>query len=323
MATYGPRKAVEISEQDIKEFVNRIFYIDDALTSLPSADVAVSLLKRTQDTLRGERNIRLHKIASNDKTVMAQFAKENLGKELKDLDIGSEFLPLQNSSGLSWNLNTDLFIFSAPHVDNPYTRRGLLSAVSSIFDPIRFLSPFTLSGRMLLRQMCPEAMGYDETLSDVNKGYWETWTKNLNLLNDYQIPKMYAKTSISTSKDLQVLIYSDASEQPVAADAYLKTTDLNDEHNLGFIMGKAKLAPQPENRIHRLELCGAVLATEIGQFVSHQLELQPSEIKYFSDNKVVLEYIKNKRRRCHTYVSKQSNIDSTIHISGTMELCAL
>jgi hypothetical protein len=57
--------------------------------------------------------------------------------------------------------------FTAPVVDNPFTRRGLLSAVSSIFDPIGFLSPFTVSGRMLLRKACPEGIDWDETSDDI------------------------------------------------------------------------------------------------------------------------------------------------------------
>ncbi|CAC5384621.1 unnamed protein product [Mytilus coruscus] len=56
-------------------------------------------------------------------------------------------------------------------------------------------------------------------------------------------------------------------------------------------MGKAKLTKPAGNSIPRLELCGAVLATEIGQFVSHQLDLQP-----------------NKTRRFHTYVSKRVSL---------------
>jgi hypothetical protein len=59
-------------------------------------------------------------------------------------------------------------------------------------------------------------------------------------------------------------------------------------------MGKAKPAPQAEHSIPRLELCGAVLATEIGQLVAKQLDILPSKIKYFTDSKVVLGYIRNR-----------------------------
>lgn len=56
---------------------------------------------------------------------------------------------------------------------------------------------------------------------------------------------------------------SDASSTAIAAVAYLKTTDSDGEINVGFICGKAKLAPRPEITIPRLELCAAVLAVEI------------------------------------------------------------
>jgi hypothetical protein len=60
--------------------------------------MAVSLLKRTRETLRDEGNIRLRKIASNDKTVMSHFSKEDIGKDLKDLDIDDDSLPLQHKA---------------------------------------------------------------------------------------------------------------------------------------------------------------------------------------------------------------------------------
>ncbi|CAC5384622.1 unnamed protein product [Mytilus coruscus] len=59
-----------------------------------------------------------------DEHIMSQFSKEDLGKDRKDLDIGDDILPLQHSLGLAWNLNMDSFVFSAPVVDNPFTRRG-------------------------------------------------------------------------------------------------------------------------------------------------------------------------------------------------------
>jgi hypothetical protein len=55
-------------------------------------------------------------------------------------------------------------------------------------------------------------------------------------------------------------------------------TDMNDQHHLGFVMGKAKLAPQAGHSIPRLELCGAVLATEIGQLVAKQLDILQDDI---------------------------------------------
>ncbi len=70
-------------------------------------------------------------------------------------------------------------------------------------------------------------------------------------------------------------------------------------------MGKAKLAPRPEHTVPRLELCAAVLAVELADLISAELDLQLDAITYYSDSKVVLGYICNETRRFYVYVSNR------------------
>lgn len=74
---------------------------------------------------------------------------------------------------------------------------------------------------------------------------------------------------------------------------------------LGFIMGISKLAPLSGNTIPRLELCSAVLATELAEFISEHLDYIPRAVKFFTDSKVILGYIKNRTRRFYTYVANR------------------
>jgi len=63
-------------------FVNRDFYVDDALTSLPTISEAVSLMKRTQRALE-KSNLVLHKVASNKEEVILAFPSDQLANSLK------------------------------------------------------------------------------------------------------------------------------------------------------------------------------------------------------------------------------------------------
>ncbi len=74
---------------------------------------------------------------------------------------------------------------------------------------------------------------------------------------------------------------------------YLKITDFAGNNLIGFVMGKAKLSPGPEHTVPRLELCAAVLAVELADLISAELDLQLDAITYYSDSKVVLGYICN------------------------------
>ena len=55
--------------------------------------------------------------------------------------------------------------------------------------------------------------------------------------------------------------------------AYLKTSDLDGTIHVGFLLGKAKLAPTSGHTLPRLELCAAVLAVEIGEIIKEELEI--------------------------------------------------
>ena len=64
VVTYGLRKIAQMEEprygSDMKEFVVKNFYVDDALTSLPTAKGAIDLAHRTQQALSAEGNLKLH-----------------------------------------------------------------------------------------------------------------------------------------------------------------------------------------------------------------------------------------------------------------------
>lgn len=74
-----------------------------------------------------DSNIQLHKIVSNHNAVMEAFPPGERAKELKDLELGMDPLPLQRSLGLSWHLQTDSFTFLVSTEKKPFTRRGILS----------------------------------------------------------------------------------------------------------------------------------------------------------------------------------------------------
>ncbi|XP_014829410.1 PREDICTED: uncharacterized protein LOC106907997 [Poecilia mexicana] len=154
----------------VKDFVNRDFYVDDALKSFSTVKGAVSLLKNTQDVLANS-NLRLHKIASNNKEVMEAFPAEDRANDLKDLDLSSDVLPEQRSLGLNWNLESDAFVFKIDQEEKPFTRRGVLSVVNSVYDPLGFMAPVTIHGKYILRELTQQREeAYAEELACLKNG---------------------------------------------------------------------------------------------------------------------------------------------------------
>lgn len=308
VATLGLRKAAETAESkygdNVTKFVRDNFYVDDGLTSCPTPEEAIHILKDTQSALKEFGNLRLHKFASNSPEVMSAFPSEDLATNLKDLDLHGEEKPLQRSLGLSWDVNNDVFLFQLSTDNKPVTRRGLLSTVNGIFDPLGFLAPVTIYGKLLLRKLVAQTQNWDEPLSDDLASLWNSWKCSLNVLQDLRIQRTYV-TDLSRAVTKELHVFSDASEKAIAAVTYLRTTDREGQVKLGFVLGKAKVAPISGHTIPRLELCASVLAVEIAQLALEHLDLHIDCVMYYTDSKVVLGYICNESRRFYTYVANR------------------
>lgn len=294
----------------MKNFVQHNFYVDDGLISLPNESDAISLMKRTQSTMKQEGQIRLHKITSNKQAVMDAFDVSDHGEQLKEIDSDDM---IHRSLGLCWRLKDDTFVFTVPTEEKPFTRRGLLSTVNSLFDPLGFISPIIISGKILLRECTPEGVDWDEPLPVNNLQKWKEWQSSLHCLSDIAIPRMMSHTSVSSAQTAEVHIFSDASEKAIAASAYIKTVS-DGQTSVRFIMGRSKLAPLNGHTIPRLELCGAVLATELAEIISVQLGIPLQTMRFYTDSRVVLGYIGNRTRRFYTYVSNR--VDRILRISN-------
>ncbi len=134
---------------------------------------------------------------------------------------------------------------------------------------------------------------------------WLEWTESLGSLKEVFIPRAYFDHSLSQSSQNTLLVFSDASEKAIASVAYLVSSGPNAVAQVGFLMGKAKVAPSKGHTIPRLELCAAVLSVEVAEFVLSQIEVEIRDVRYFTDSRVVLGYICNKKRRFYTYVANR------------------
>ncbi|XP_030053401.1 uncharacterized protein LOC115466351 isoform X1 [Microcaecilia unicolor] len=227
---------------DARHFIERDFYVDDDLKSLPTEGEAIDLLKRTQAML-AEANLTLHKITSISPEVMRTFPAEDHAKDLKDLDLKLDNPPLQRSLGLHWDLKKDIFTFQVSTQEKPYTHRGVLSTVNSLYDPLGFVAPVIIQGRSLLRELSQSTDEWDVPLPPEMQQEWEKWKDSLKNLEQLHIPCNYIPAALSTASHKEICIFSEASEKAIAAVAYLNATNTDGLSHVGFIFGNVKLAP--------------------------------------------------------------------------------
>ncbi|KAL9975233.1 hypothetical protein ACROYT_G012367 [Oculina patagonica] len=148
--------------------VKRNFYVDDALPSQNDEQSAIHLAQDMVNILaRGSFN--LTKFTSNSKEVLKAVPSDKLSKQGLNLDLDDP--PIERALGILWFVGDDTLGFKIKDLDRPETKRGILSTVCSLFDPLGFAGPVALAARCLVQDLWKANLGWDEPLNASEVGY--------------------------------------------------------------------------------------------------------------------------------------------------------
>ena len=307
-ANFGLKKAAEDGEKEFgskaANFIRSNFYVDDGLNSVETQSEAISLIKESQ-AICYKAGLRLHKFTSNCREVISEISPEDRAKELQNIDLLFDQLPPENVLGVRWCIESDTFKFRITLSDKPCTRRGILSTVSSIYDPLGFLAPVVLNGKRILQELCQEKLDWDTEIPIHLKSVWEKWRLELFHLDKIQIPRCYKPSNFGKLKAIEMHHFSDASTVGYGQCSYVRMIDENDKIHCSLLIGKARVTPLKPITVPRLELCAALLSVKVSSFLHDELEFENAQNVFWTDSKIVLGYLSNDVRRFHVFVANR------------------
>jgi len=242
---------------EASRFIANDFYMDDGLISVADTASAVKLIHSAR-AICARGNLRLHKFASNDRKVMEAIPNLERAKDLVDLDLSLESLPVERALGMKWCIKMDQFHFQVAERNQPTTRRGILSTIASVFDPLGMIAPFILKGKQILQEVCKMGCDWDDPLPEEIVTRWEKWKSQLPRLAALKIPRCYKPKDFGEAREMQLHHFSDASTMGYGQCTYLKQISRKGQMHCSLIMGKSRVVPIRPITIPRLELQAAV-----------------------------------------------------------------
>ena len=323
-AKYGLRRiALDHGQHspEAQNFILKNFYVDDGLTSVSTEAEAIKLLHETKE-ICAQGNLRLHKIVSNKLSVTESVPPEDRLRDSTHIDFHDTASPPEKALGVHWTIELDVFGFRITLQDKPFTKRGVLSTISSIFDPLGFVAPVILEGKLILRSIC-KAGGWDDVLSDDVRPKWEHWRQQLLALTDVSVSRCIKPEDFGRIVRAELHNFADASTKGYCCASYLRLMNQNDDICCSLVMARVRVAPLKMVTIPRLELQSAVLASTASAMIEKELDT-PVEQHFWTDSTIVLSYIQNEARRFHTYVANRvqkirslTNVLSWQHVDTT------
>lgn len=285
--------------------VLRHFYVDDMLRALKNEEIAIRVANDLMSLLaRG--GFRLTKFMSNSPTVLEAIPNDERAAPSINLDLDE--LPVERALGVGWNVKEDTFGFKVISCDKPDTMRGVLSCVSSFYDPLGFAAPVVLPAKQILQDCWKRKWSWDKPLEGQLLQRWCQWKSLLPLMTKVQVPRCFFRCTIDLKQvEIQIHHFCDASEEGYGTVSYLRTKYPDETISCAFLLGKSRNAPIRAPTIPRMELQSAVLAVRMNKFIQTELELPISETTFWTDSTITLFCIRNENKRFKTYVANRIN----------------
>ena len=312
VANFGLRHAALHPDASIypeaRMFIESSFYVDDGIASAPSAADAIHILTSAKAIL-DRFGINLHKINSNSPQVLEAFSEKELVNKPTLLQICDP--AVHKTLGVAWNTATDNLELTFNVPDKPYTRRGVLSMVGSLFDPLGIACPITLQGKLLQRAIISSVkspgVNWDSPLPAEYLDRWVAWLKSLEKCSTINVPRCYKPKFFGQSTRLELHAFADASDLAIGSVVYAKSFSDNDTA-VGFVFGSSKVAPRAATTIPRLELCAALETCYLVRNIVGEMFESVDAVYLYTDSTVVLGYLNNATRQFTKYVTRRINL---------------
>ena len=269
------------------EEILRSLYVDDLISGGATVQKAQHL-KESAQAIFSEAQFELHKWHSNipvletDVTGSSEqessYAKQQLGAKQGETKL----------LGMPWNKEEDTIAVTFPSPLEQPTKRDLLGSLARIYDPLGLVSPTTLTGKMLYRDVCDSRIAWDKTLPRLLLNRWTAW-KNC-LPEKVEIPRSLAKYQEETEA-IDLHGFGDASGKGVSAAVYTVIHQAQGI-NQGLLTAKSRLSKKGLT-IPRQELVSAHMAANLIHNVKTALSGFPVRSVYcWLDSSVALHWLK-------------------------------
>ena len=279
----------------------RDMYMDDILHSEETVQDAV-LVREDLTKVLGDAGFSAQKWCSNRTEVLEVNPQEDRATGVK---LDDSELPSVKTLGVHWNASDDVFTFIVKEINlSFFTKRGLLSRIATLFDPLQFLAPYTIRAKMALQEAWLRGLEWDEEFPDDLKLTTYQWAKQLPEAPQVKIPRCYRHHEEAV-EDVSLHTFVDASRLAYAAVSYVRYGHVSGQISVALVTAKVRVTPIKSVSIPRLELMAAVLGVRLAETVSEKLEIPLGQHTLWTDSMDVIYWIQGHSRRLKPFVANR------------------
>ena len=132
-----------------------------------------------------EGGFNLTKFVSNSKKVLYSIPEIFRRNGVKTKTLVANYL--MNKHWVSFGMQKLTLGLKIAIKEKPLTRRGVLSTLSSIYDPLGLCAPFLLKRKQIIQTIYAQRLRQDDQVPQDIGNDWRKWINQLNLLKNLHI----------------------------------------------------------------------------------------------------------------------------------------
>ncbi len=306
-ATFALQKHVLDHSQpgdQVREVIEKSFYVDNCLHSLTSKEVAKCLVDQLC-ALLNEGGFELRQWASNCPAVISHLPSDTRSNSC-ELWLSQGLQDTHESTlGLLWHCQSDTLHYKHRVVNCPkVTMRSIYRVLASQYDPLGYIIPYTTRAKILVQRLWDKRRDWDDPqLPEDLLRLWSTWERELSDLEKISLPRCYSRPDLDLPTSIRdIHVFCDASEQAYGSVAYLRTENLEGQVEIAFLAARSRVAPRKQQSIPRLELCAALSGAQLSKVLATELTIPIRSLTLWSDSMTVLLWLLSSSCRYKVFV---------------------
>ena len=205
---------------DVSRILEKKIYVDDMLKSIQTVTKGDVVRKSKELWAKGGFN--LSKFTSTIEELFKSIADEDKRRNVSYETLKFGKLPEDKVLGVKWNISKDTLGFQTKMAGNLSPRGGLLSMLTSIFDPFGLGGPFLLKGRLIIQRLCRDRLGWDEPKDEKSSYELFKWKYTMMAMDNINIPRCYKPAELDEIVEYALHHFSDVSETEYGYASYLR-----------------------------------------------------------------------------------------------------
>uniref|UniRef100_A0A914HXT2 DUF5641 domain-containing protein n=3 Tax=Globodera rostochiensis TaxID=31243 RepID=A0A914HXT2_GLORO len=282
------REHLSLFDCDLARRIDANLYVDNILIEVKPAEKIADVVQEAKAIFEAA-SMRLREFCGTEPSELAKLPKEDLAADLEQMKV----------LGIRWEPKNNLLTFKMPFFEGPITKRGILSHIAKVYDPLGLMSPAVLPAKLFLQTVQNLNPKWDAPLPTDFEQRWK------NLMESWQCDgepvEIVFPRHIQTADENEFHCFCDASMQGLGIAVYQKAKTFCGKEECNLIFAKSLVKPlklvKHDSTIPKLELQALTLGVKAVKFVQTQLNFKDDCVILWTDSQCSVERLKEDKKQ--------------------------